>query len=139
MRFVRSTVERSYVGSSPTVGAVFFGDESGVYDLVAGKAHHLGSTYHFPRCREGLRMILLLHALIPCLSAYILPSPPVLLHIYCPHPLFCCIYTALIPCLAAYILPSPPPLAAYILPSFPVLLHAYTLLFGTIIPTSFNI
>ena len=28
-------------------------------------------------------MLLLLHALIPCLAAYILPSSPVLLHIYC--------------------------------------------------------
>ena len=27
-------------------------------------------------------MLLLLHALIPCLAAYILPSSPVLLHIY---------------------------------------------------------
>ena len=33
-----------------------------------------------------------------------MPSFPVLLHIYCPHPLSCCIYTALIPCVAAYIL-----------------------------------
>ena len=31
----------------------------------------------------GLRMLLLLHALIPYLAAYILPSSPVLLHIYC--------------------------------------------------------
>ena len=53
---------------------------------------------------------LLLHALIPCLAAYILPSSPVLLHIYCPHPLSCCIYTALV-----------------------------SLLFCTVIPTSFNI
>ena len=49
----------------------------------------------------GLRMLLLLHALIPCLGAY------------------------------------------NIVPSFPVLLHIYTtlvsLLFGTVIPTSFNI
>ena len=35
-------------------------------------------------------------ALIPCLAAYILPSSPVLLHIYCPHPLSCCICTALV-------------------------------------------
>ena len=28
-------------------------------------------------------MLVLLHALIPCLAAYILPSSPVLLHIYC--------------------------------------------------------
>ena len=61
----------------------------------------------------GLRMLLLLHALIPCLGAYnILPSSSVLLHIN-------------------------------IVPSFPVLLHIYTtlvsLLFGTVIPTSFNI
>ena len=78
-----------------------------------------------------------------------LPHPsPVLLHIYCPHPLCCCIYTALIPCVAAYILPSSPVLlhiycphplymccciytalipcvAAYILSSSPVLLHIY--------------
>ena len=34
------------------------------------------------RCREGLRMLLLLHGLIPCLAAYnILPSSSVLLHI----------------------------------------------------------
>ena len=75
-----------------------------------------------------------------------MPSSPVLLHIYSPHPLSCCIYTALILCLAAYILPSssvllhiycPHPLscciytalilclAAYILPSSStsVLLH----------------
>ena len=57
-------------------------------------------------------MLLLLHALIPCLGAYnILPSSSVLLHIN-------------------------------IVPSFPVLLHIYTtlvsLLFGTVIPTSFN-
>ena len=45
----------------------------------------------------GLRMLLLLHALIPCLAAYnILPSFSVLLHIN-------------------------------IVPSFPVLLHVYTL------------
>ena len=30
----------------------------------------------------GLRMLLLLHALIPCLAAYILPSSPVLLHLF---------------------------------------------------------
>ena len=30
-----------------------------------------------------LRMLVLLHALIPCLAAYILPSSPVLLYIYC--------------------------------------------------------
>ena len=58
-------------------------------------------------------MLLLLHALIPCLGTYnILPSSSVLLHIN-------------------------------IVPSFPVLLHIYTtlvsLLFGTVIPTSFNI
>ena len=60
-------------------------------------------------------MLLLLHALIPCLGAYnILPSSSVLLHIN-------------------------------IVPSFPVLLHIDTtlvsLLFGTVIPTytSFNI
>ena len=58
-------------------------------------------------------MLLLLHALIPCLGAYnILPSSSVLLHIN-------------------------------IVPSFPVLLHIYTalvsLLFGTVIPTSFKI
>ena len=35
-------------------------------------------------------MSLLLHALIPCVAAYILHSSPVLLHIYCPHPLSCC-------------------------------------------------
>ena len=58
----------------------------------------------------GLHMLLLLHALIPCLAAYILPSSPVWLHIYCPHPLSCCIYTALV-----------------------------SLLLGTVIPTSFNI
>ena len=28
-------------------------------------------------------MLVLLHALIPCLAAYILPSSPVLLRIYC--------------------------------------------------------
>ena len=48
-----------------------------------------------------------------------MPLSPVLLYIYCPHPLSCCIYTALIPCLAVYILPS------YILPSSPVLLYIY--------------
>ena len=36
-----------------------------------------------PRCREGLHVLLLLHALISCLAAYMLPSSPVLLHIYC--------------------------------------------------------
>ena len=60
-----------------------------------------------------------------------MPSSPVLLHIggvthviivACPHLLSCCIYIALIFCLAAYIL------------------HALvSLLFGTVIPTSFNI
>ena len=39
-----------------------------------------------------------------------MPSSPVWLHIYCPHPLSCCIYTALV-----------------------------SLLFGTVIPTYFNI
>ena len=41
-------------------------------------------------------MLLLLHALIPCLAAYMLPSSPVLLHICCPHPLSGCICTALV-------------------------------------------
>ena len=31
----------------------------------------------------GLCMLVLFHALIPCLAAYILPPSPVLLHIYC--------------------------------------------------------
>ena len=31
----------------------------------------------------GLRMSVLLYALIPCHAAYILPSSPVLMHIYC--------------------------------------------------------
>ena len=56
----------------------------------------------------GLCMLLLLHALIPCLAAYILPSSSVLLHIS--TTLIPCIYTALV-----------------------------SLLFGTVIPTSFNI
>ena len=51
---------------------------------------------HKVRCREGLRILVLLHALIPCLTVY--------------HPLSCCIYTALV-----------------------------SLLFGAIIPASFNI
>ena len=62
-------------------------------------------------------MLLLLHALIPSLAAYILPSCPVLLHVYCPHP------TVL----------------QHILSSSPVLLHIYCTsfsIFGTIIPTS---
>ena len=56
-------------------------------------------------------MLLLLHALIPCLGAYnILPSSSVLLHInIVSHSLCCCIYILV------------------------------SLLFGTIIPTSFNI
>ena len=106
----------------------------------------------------GLSMLVLLHALIPCFAAYILPRSPVLLHIYCPLPLSCCIYTTLILCLAAYILPSSPVLlhiycphplscciytalipclAAYILPSSPVLLHALPLsccIYTTLIP-----
>ena len=49
-----------------------------------------------------------------------MPSSPVLLHIYCPHPLSCCIYIAFIPCLAAYILPSSP-----------VLLHIHCIWFST--------
>ena len=46
-----------------------------------------------PRCRGG-------YACYYCC----MPSSPVLLHVYCPHPLSCCIYAAFIPCLAAYIL-----------------------------------
>ena len=59
-------------------------------------------------------MLLLLHALIPCLGAYnILPSSSVLLHINIVSHSLCCsiyIYTTLV-----------------------------SLLFGTVIPTSFNI
>ena len=85
-------------------------------------------------------------ALILCLAAYILPSSSVLLHIYCPHPLSCCIhvYTALFPCFAAYILPSSPVLLhTCIYCHHPLCCCIYTalvsLLFGTVIPTSFNI
>ena len=60
----------------------------------------------------GLRMLLLLHALIPCLAAYILPSSPVLLHIN--------------------ILPSSPVLLH-------IYTALASLLFGTVIPTSLNI
>ena len=62
----------------------------------------------------GLRMLLLLHALIPCLGAYnILPSSSVLLHInIVSHSLCCCIY---------------------------IYTTLVSLLFGTVIPTSFNI
>ena len=72
-----------------------------------------------------------------------LPHPsPVLLHIYCPHPLCCCIYTALIPCVAAYILPSSPVLLHIYCPH-PLCCSIYTALvfplYGTLIPTSFNI
>ena len=90
---------------------------------ICSKTGDEGSIY---AARQGmracniLRMLLLLHALIPCLAAYILPSSPVLLHIYCPHPLSCCIYTALIPSCCIYT-------------------ALVSLLFGTVIPTSFNI
>ena len=58
-------------------------------------------------------MLLLLHALIPCLGAYnILPSSSVLLHInIVSHSLYCCIYIH----------------------------YACFSTFGTVIPTSFNI
>ena len=54
-----------------------------------------------------------------------MPSSPVLLHIYCPHPLSCCIYTALIPCLAAYILPSSPVLLYIYCPCFSTFWHCH--------------
>ena len=41
-------------------------------------------------------MLLLLHALIPCLAA----------DIYCPHPLSCCIYTALVSLLFGTVIPT---------------------------------
>ena len=67
-------------------------------------------------------MLLLLHALISCLAAYILPSSPVLLHIYCPHPLSCCIYVY-----------CPHPLSCCIYTAL------VSLRFATVIPTSFNL
>ena len=56
---------------------------------------------------SGLRMLLLLHALIPCVAAYQVTH---IIIVECPHPLSCCIYAALV-----------------------------SLLYGTVIPTSFNI
>ena len=76
------------------------GDEGSIYAARQGMRACNNNNMRNPIIsREGLRMLLLLHALIPCLAAYILPSSPVL-----------CIYTALV-----------------------------SLLFGTLIPTSFNI
>ena len=82
------------------------GDEGSIYAARQGMRAYNNTNMRNPIIKDvgGLRMLVLLHAPIPCLAAYILPPSPVLLHIYCPHPLSCCIYTALIPCLAAYIL-----------------------------------
>ena len=100
-------------------------------------------------------MLLLLHALTHCLAAYILPSSPVLLHIYCTcfSTFWHCPYifqhfmcSPIIKEMSGGVMhvtivawpPHPlscciyialiPCLAAYILPSFPVLLHIYTAL-----------
>ena len=71
-------------------------------------------------------------AFILSLAAYVLPSSPVLLHIYTsPHPLSCRIYTLLIPSLAYTIYTALIPQRAYILLSFPVLLHIYCTCFPT--------
>ena len=117
------------------------GYEGSIYAARQGMRACNNTNIHNPTIKDegGLRMLVLLHALIPCLAAYILPSSPVLLHIYCPHPLSCCIYTPLIPCLAAYILPSSPVLLHIYCPH-PLSCCIYTalvfLLFGTVIPTS---
>ena len=63
------------------MGAVFSAMKT-EYVVVMEQAHPLGPAYSIPPYISfimGLRM-LLLHALIPCLAAYILPSSPVL---YC--------------------------------------------------------
>ena len=96
---VRQTVERRFESYS---GSRFFGDESRVCcGCGAGSPSR-------PSLFTSLPTSLLLwgYACYYCC----MPSSPVLLHIYCPHPLSCCIYTALV-----------------------------SLLFGTVIPTSFNI
>ena len=46
-----------------TVGAVFSVMKA-EYVVVAEQAHPLGPAYSFPYCREGLRMLLLLDAII---------------------------------------------------------------------------
>ena len=65
--------QRLNVGSSPTVGAVFSAMKA-EYVVAAKQAHPLGPAYTFPIIKDvgGLRMLLLLHALIPCLAVYIL-------------------------------------------------------------------
>ena len=57
------------------------GDEGSIYAARQGM-RACNNNMRNPivkRCREGLRM-LLLHALIPCLAAYILPSSPAFIH-----------------------------------------------------------
>ena len=98
------------------------GDECSIYEArkwmrVCDNNNMCNPSLHL--LYYGLRMLLLLHALIHCLAAY------------CPHPLSCCIlpsspvllHTALIPCLAAYNRTT----------------ALVSLLFGTVIPTSSNI
>ena len=61
------------------------GDEGSIYAARQGMRACNNTNMRNPIIKDvgGLRMLLLLHALISCLAAYILPSSPVLLYIYC--------------------------------------------------------
>ena len=62
------------------------GDEGSIYaarqEMREDNNNNMRNASYFSFIM-GLRMLLLLHALIPCLAAYILPSSLVLLHLYC--------------------------------------------------------
>ena len=64
--------KRLNVGSSPTVGAVFSAMKA-EYVVVAEQAHPLGPAYSPPYSllREVMHVLLLLHAIIPCLHTQI--------------------------------------------------------------------
>ena len=92
MRSVRQTVERRFESYS---GSCFFGDESRVCcGCGAGSPSRpsLFPSLHLfyygvmhviiVACPHPLSCCIYV-ALIPCLAAYMLPSSPVLLHIYC--------------------------------------------------------
>ena len=62
---------KRYLECNSTVGAVFLAMKA-EYVVVAEQAHPLGPAYSIPcsiyRCRDiGLCVLLLLHAIIPCL------------------------------------------------------------------------
>ena len=70
---------------SRKTSAVYIGDEGSIYAARQGmRACNNNNMRNTPTSFiMALHMLVLLHALIPCLAAYILPSSPVLLYIYC--------------------------------------------------------